>query len=94
MSKVFNWLALLCILLARRVGGTVSKAFSWLFHPHPSQFLQGIGYPITLGLLCILLAHCAHADDAVMTCNEFKPGEISCIIAGTISDITPPSESI
>ena len=72
----------------------MSKVFSWLFHPIGGQFLHGIGYPITLGLLCILLARCAHADDAVVTCNEFKPGEISCIITGTISDITPPSESI
>ena len=72
----------------------MSKVFNWLFSPIGGQFLQGIGYPITLGLLCILLAQCAHADDSVIVCNEFKPGEISCIIAGTISDITPPSESI
>mgnify|MGYP003525315567 CR=1 FL=1 len=70
------------------------KIINFLFDPRPGQFLHGLGYPITLGLLCILLARCAHADDAVVTCNEFKPGEISCIIAGTISDITPPSESI
>ena len=50
--------------------------------------------PIVLTILCIGVARCAHADDAVVTCKEFKPGEISCIIAGTISDITPPSESI
>ena len=90
MIKVFNWLD----LLARRVGGIMGKVFSWLFNTCPDQCLQGIGYHITLGLLCILLVQCAHADDSVIVCNEFKPSEISCIIAGTISDITPPSESI
>ena len=92
MIKVFNWL--FHPQPIRFLQGIMIKVFSWLFNPIGGQFLQGIGYPITLGLLCLLLAQCAHADDAVVTCKEFKPGEISCIIAGTISDITPPSESI
>ena len=93
MIKVFNWLFNLHPI--QFLQGIMIKVFNWLFNPTGGgKFLQGIGYPITLGLLCILLAQCAHADDSVIVCKEFKPGEISCIIAGTISDITPPSESI
>lgn len=62
-----------------------------------SRYLRaynGIPYMVLLTVVCFGLARCAHADDSVIVCKESKPGEISCIIAGTIPDITPPSESI
>lgn len=58
------------------------------------QAYNGLPLMLVLSLACIGVARCAHADDSVIVCKEFKPGEISCIIAGSIHDITPPSESI
>lgn len=58
------------------------------------QAYNGLPLLALLAFACFGVARCAHADDAVIQCKEFKPGEITCIITGSVSDITPPSESI
>lgn len=55
---------------------------------------DGLPYVILMALMCFGVAQCAHAAEVTIVCKEFKPGEISCIIAGTVSDVTPPSDKI